>query len=90
MSANPFTIVTNDPTASVKTGVGRHEMKEDDGGALAPTKTWLDDVGIVAQIGRGVSDPNITYVALYNTGGTKCYVYPNAAGTGIIVSATQP
>jgi hypothetical protein len=43
-----------------------------------------------AELGRGVTDPDITYLALRNANGTKCYIYPNAAGDGIVVSTTKP
>jgi hypothetical protein len=43
-----------------------------------------------AELGRGVSDTDITYLALRNANGTKCYIYPNAAGNGIVVSTTKP
>jgi hypothetical protein len=43
-----------------------------------------------AELGRGGSDTDITYLALRNANGTKCYIYPNAAGNGIVVSTTKP
>ena len=46
--------------------------------------------GVDAEVGRGTTDPDITYVALRNANGTKCYIYPNAAGTGIVVSTAKP
>jgi hypothetical protein len=49
---------------------------------------WQTNVD--AELGRGVSDPDITYLALRNANGTKCYIYPNAAGNGIVVSITKP
>jgi hypothetical protein len=43
-----------------------------------------------AEIGRGASDLDITYLALRNASGTKVYIYPNAGGTGVTVSTTAP
>jgi hypothetical protein len=43
-----------------------------------------------AEIGRGVTDTDITYIALRNASGTKSYIYPNSGGTGITVSTTKP
>lgn len=48
------------------------------------------DSGVDAEVGRGTTDPDITYMALRNANGTKCYIYPDAAGTGIVVSTTKP
>ena len=91
MAANPFTIVKNDPAATRMTGVARHEMQEDAGGTdNGETKAYLDDRGLVVIIGRGVTDKNITYIARFNTNGVLCYSYPNAAGTGLITTPTQP
>ena len=93
MPANPLTIVTNFPAAARITGVARHEMKEDSGGPNGEAKVIIDDFdgnNIVAIIGRGETDQNITYIALYNTNGVLSYCYPNAAGTGIIVTPTKP
>lgn len=42
------------------------------------------------QFGRGATDTDITFVALRNSAGTLCYVYPDTAGTAIVVSATKP
>lgn len=39
---------------------------------------------------RGDSDTDITYIALYNSDGEKCYIYPNATQDGITVSGTKP
>lgn len=51
---------------------------------VAETKT------LIAEIGRGGTDTDIGYIALPNASGTKCYVYPDAAGTAITVSTTKP
>lgn len=90
MAANPLTVVRLNPSAALQTGVSRHEMQEDSGGAQVEAKWILDEIGPVVGFGRGVSDPNITYVTFYNTNGTQVYAYPNAAGTGIIVTPTKP
>lgn len=42
------------------------------------------------EVGRGVTDTDITYIALRNASGTKVYIYPDAAGTAITVSTTKP
>jgi hypothetical protein len=49
-----------------------------------------DAAGPVYEVGRGVTDPRITYLALYNTSGDKCYIYPNAAGNGLEVTPVRP
>lgn len=51
---------------------------------------WDDLAGNSAQHGRGTSDPDTTFLALRNEAGTLCYLYPDAAGTGITVSASRP
>jgi hypothetical protein len=43
-----------------------------------------------AELGRGTTDADITYLALRNANGTKCYIYPNSAGNGIVVSTFKP
>lgn len=48
------------------------------------------DTGVDAELGRGVTDVNISYLALRNTNGVKCYIYPDAAGTGLVVTTTKP
>jgi len=65
-------------------------MQEAQAGAAADDKILDDEDGPVMAFGRGASDPNITYLALYNTNGTKCYIYPNAAGDGTITSSVKP
>jgi hypothetical protein len=49
---------------------------------------WDQDVD--AELGRGTTDTDITYLGLRNANGTKCYIYPNAAGNGIVVTTIQP
>lgn len=90
VAANPFTVVSNDTLAPILTGVARHEAQETQGGADTFDKVLVDEVGLAVAFGRGESDSNITFIALYNTGGTLCYIYPNTAGTGIIVSTSKP
>lgn len=90
MAANPLTVVSLDPRATRLTGVARHEMQEAQAGAQADDKVIDDEFGGVFATGRGVTNPLITYVALYNTNSVKCYIYPNAAGDGVIVSTVKP
>lgn len=90
MAGNPFTVVSNDPRAPRLTGVNRHEMQDAQAGANTDDKTLDDEKGPVSAFGRGVSDPNVTYLALYNTNNTKIYIYPDAAGTGLIVTSVKP
>jgi hypothetical protein len=37
-----------------------------------------------------VNDLNITAIVLKNTNGDDCFIYPNAAGNGIIVTTVAP
>jgi hypothetical protein len=90
MSANSFTIVKNDPRATALGSAERHEMAEMGNLSGGDIKSGDDEQGETWAFGRGVVDLNITYLKLYNTSGVPCYIYPNAAGTGIIVSPTQP
>lgn len=84
-----FTTVSNNPQAASQTGAQRHEMVESDG-AGGVMKDWIDTVGLVARVGRGQTDRNITYLALKNTNGTTIYTYPNAAGDGLITTSVLP
>lgn len=82
-----LTRVLNDPRATAVSSGGRdrgHEMGK------AKLESLTDAKGPVAEIGRGTTDTSITYVALYNTNGTKCYLHPNAAGDGIVVTSVIP
>lgn len=63
----------------VQTDIGN--LKLDDGNSTQSEQ---------AEIGRGATDTDITYIALRNATGVKCYVYPNSGGTGITVSTTKP
>jgi hypothetical protein len=43
-----------------------------------------------SEIGQGDTDTDISYIALRNASGTLCYIYPDSAGTGIVVTTTKP
>lgn len=49
----------------------------------------IDD-GVFLKAFRGVTDPDITGWVMTNASGTPCYIYPDAAGTGLTVSTTKP
>lgn len=82
-----ITRVLNDDRATAVTAASRHESN-DMGSAVF--KTGFDARGLVVEIGRGTTDPNKTYLALFNTNGTKCYLYPNDAGDGLVVDTVKP
>ena len=65
--------------------VARGPASQTDG---AVRVVWDDNVE--AELGRGSSDPDITYIRLRNTGATFYYLFPNAAGDGVTVQATRP
>lgn len=48
------------------------------------------DTNVDAEFGRGTTDTDITFLTLRNAVGTKCYIYPDVAGTGIVVTTTHP
>lgn len=48
------------------------------------------DGNLVAEIGRGTTDTDITFLLLKNADGESAYIFPNAAQTGIVVQATKP
>jgi hypothetical protein len=50
---------------------------------------WVPS-GTDAEIGRGTSDTDITFIALRNENGQKVYIYPNAAGNDIIATTVHP
>lgn len=77
----------NDTRAPLLTGGARHEMREI---GAEETKVYVDALGVVAVIGRGETDVNVTYVALKNTNGDTVYAYPNAAGNGWQLSTVKP
>lgn len=82
-----LTIHANDPRAGyVGTSV---QTRANDAGKKV-TERLLDQAGRVYEIGRGESDPRITYLALFNTNGTITYLYPDAAGTALVVTPTKP
>jgi hypothetical protein len=87
MALHPVTVVSNDERAAKLTGAARHEQREI---GSDETKVYVDPLGIVAIIGRGESDPNVTYFALKNTNGDTVYCYPNAAGDGLLFSTSVP
>lgn len=67
------------------------------GGAVGIGTTSPDDMfeiewdtNVDVEIGRGITDTDITFIALRNAGGTQCFIYPDAAGTGITVTSTHP
>lgn len=45
--------------------------------------------GTDAEIGRGATDQDVTFVALRSPNGTKYYLYPNDAGV-LVVTTTKP
>lgn len=90
MAANPFTVVSLDPRTTRLTGVARHEMQEAQAGAQADDKVIEDEVGGVFATGRGVTDPNVTYLVLYGTNGNRVYIYPNSGDNGLIVTTVKP
>lgn len=51
---------------------------------------WSTNIDAEIGKGTGTVDPDITFIALRNADGEKCYIYPNAAQNAIIVSATKP
>jgi hypothetical protein len=82
-----LTRVLNDPRATAVCSGGRdsgHEMTK------KVLDSRVDAKGQVIEIGRGVTDTDITYIALYNSTGVKTYIYPDAAGTAITVTPTKP
>lgn len=54
------------------------------------SRTDADMNGIKGAFGRGETDTDITYFEAMNENGTPCFIYPNAAGNGILVSTTRP
>jgi hypothetical protein len=90
MASNAFTVVTNDARAAKVTGMQRHEMQEAQPGTGKETKVIFDERGLIAVIGRGETNPLITYKALNNAAGVLCYIYPNAAGNGVLCSTVKP
>lgn len=74
----------------VATNAGTSGGKEDNAMDNLQTKNFFDKLGEVAEIGRGVTDTDITYVALRDSVGTKAFVYPTTGGAAITVSTTKP
>lgn len=54
------------------------------------SRTRMDMHGITDIVGRGETDPDITYEAQINETGAVVYTYPNAAGNGLITDTTRP
>ena len=54
------------------------------------TKAFFDKLGLMARLGRGQTDTDITYVELMNENGTSVFIFPNAAGNGVTVQTTKP
>ncbi len=54
------------------------------------SRTDQDMQGIKGAFGRGETDQDITYFEAMNEAGVPCFIYPNAAGNGIIVSTSRP
>lgn len=90
MASNPFTVVSNDTRAKRVTGVARHEMQEAQAGADTFDYILEDERGSVMFAGRGTTDRKVTYIMLHNTNGTRCFIYPNSSGTGLIVTPVNP
>lgn len=59
-------------------------------GSTGSVIIYLGDIAKEVEIGQGTTDGDITFIALRNESGTKCYIYPNAAGNDIVVSTTKP
>lgn len=77
----------NDPRATAISSGGRdrgHEM------TAKVLEQVTDAKGVVYAIGRGESDTKVTYLKLFNTGGTACYLHPNAAGNALVVTTVKP
>ena len=48
------------------------------------------ETNVDIELGRGVTDTDITYIAIRNANGDMCYIYPSDTGKGIKVSTTKP
>lgn len=53
-------------------------------------RTRMDMHGVTDTLGRGEVDQDITYISLVNENGDLVFVYPNAAGNGLVVTQTRP
>lgn len=82
-----YTVSSGDPVA---TNSGKAGGTEDAAESKEETKRFFDVLGQVCEIGRGETDTDITYIALRNDSGTRCFIYPNAAGNGVIVTTVKP
>lgn len=90
MAANPLSVVTLDKRALRVTGMARHEMQEAQAGAGTFDKIIEDEFGLVTAMGRGTLDRNVTYITLQNTNNQRVFIYPNAAGNGLVVTTVAP
>lgn len=52
------------------------------------TIRWAD--GVEAELGRGTTDTDVTYIALHNETGQKVYIHPNAPANGVTASTIKP
>lgn len=82
-----YTRSLNDPVA---TNAGKAGGTEDAALSAEETKRFFDKLGEVCEIGRGETDPDITYISLRRADGTRTFIYPNAGSTDVTVSATKP
>lgn len=82
-----LSVTENDPRLRLLTSAAGTEEA-----AMADTvsKVFGDKRGVAARIVRGSGDTDITALVLKNEDGTEVYVYPNAAGNGLIVTTTAP
>jgi len=82
----PLTVDTADVFAR---DVGKAVTAEQNAMAVLH-RIFGDSAGIAVRLVRGTTDENITAIVLKNENGTECYIYPNAAGDGPIVSDVAP
>lgn len=82
-----ITRVLNDERATRVSDASRHEMNEMSSKVL---ESKYDTKGLVFAVGRGETDTKKTYIELKNTNGTSCFLYPNDAGDGVVVSTVKP
>lgn len=74
----------------VANNAGTSGGKEDNAMDVVSTKQFFDKAGAVCEIGRGLGDTDITFIALKNENGNTVYAYPNAAGNGWIFPGSRP
>ena len=83
----PLTVVSNDSRATRIGQAGGSTISQMN---VLDTQKFFDDAGFVGAIGRGATDADITFIELQRDDGTSAFIYPNAAGNGIIVQTTKP